>query len=290
MKISTVFIVALFFQTVYSVTFTEAMINLRKLESYIQQYKTEKKSTVSLTHLIACYIRTGKYTGTAWSIAAGSIPSDLHQYIVDKDKEKKTNVVACRTYPEIILPSKEKMDFVHLFAVMNGIEHGESYSDAFSALVGWGGDTAQLAQDIKSLNGTLDQLLVEANKFLGVKGQFGEGDLISDLDGPILLKKKNDSVTFADIIESYYNGDEYKSRVPNFVKLTFPTVTDKTQLRQVIFDRYSTDTYISVLECQYGLRSSGLFGCYTPKSILSQYKNHQKAAVYAFSDYLKNRL
>jgi hypothetical protein len=289
MKLSSIFIIALFFQTIYSVTFTEAMINLRKLESYIQQYKTEKKSSESLTHLILSYIRTGKYTGLAWSIAAGTVPSDLHEYIVNKDKEKKTNVVACREYTDLILPSKEKCDFVHLFATMNGIEYSNSYTDDCSALVGWGGDIAQLIQDIKNLDGTIDQLLVEANKFLGLKGQFGEGDLIADLDAPIILSKKNDSATFADIIEQYYNGDEYKSRIANFVKLTFPSVTDKTQLRQVIFERYNKDSYIPVLECQYGVRDSGLLGCYFPNELISKYKNHQKAAVYAFSDYLKNR-
>ena len=291
MKLSTIFIVALLFHTIYSVTFSEAIMNLRKLESYIEQYKTEKNSNVNLIHLVLSYIRAGKYTGTAWGIAAGNVPSDLHQYIVSKDTEKKTNVVACRQYGEIILPSKEKMDFVHLFAAMNGIDHSSSFTDEYSALVGWGGDTAQLAQDLKKSTGTLDQLLVEANKFLGIKGQFGEGDLISDLDAPIILKKKYDSksTTFADIIEKYYQGDEYKSRVTNFIKLTFPTVTDKSQLRQVIFDRYNKDGYIPVLECKYGLRSSGFLGCYTPRGVLAQYRDHQKAAVYAFSDYLKKR-
>ena len=292
MKLSTIFIVALFLQTIYSVTFSEAIMNLRKLESYIQQYKTEKKSSASLIHLILGYIREGKYSGTTWSIAAGSVPRDLHKYIVNKDKEKKTSATACRGYTDIVLPSKEKFDFVHLFATMNGIEYSNSFTDGFSALVGWGGDTAQLLQDIKKYDGSLDQILGEANKLLGIKGQFGAGDLIADLDAPIILKKKYDSksTTFADIIEKYYKGDEYKSRILNFIKLTFPTVTDKSQLRKVIFDRYNKDSYIRVLECQYGVRSSGLLGCYLPSGLISKYKNHQKAAVYAFSYYLKKNL
>jgi len=56
---------------------------------------------------------------------------------------------------------------------------------------------------------------------LGIKGQFGEGDLIADLDAPIFLKKKNDQNTFADIIENYYKNGEYKNRVKDFVKLIF---------------------------------------------------------------------
>ena len=288
MKLIPAFLLILFFQSILSVTFTEAIINLRKLESYIKQYKTEKKSTASLTHLITSYIREGKHTGTAWTIAGGSVPKDLHQYITKKDTEKKTNATLCRSYGNIVLPTKEKFSFVHLFAVMNGIENGESYTGKYSTLVGWGGDTAQLAQDLKKFNGTIDQLLIEANKLIGIKGQFGEGDLISDLDGPIILKKKTDSVTFADIIEKYYKGTEWKSRVRNFINLIFPTVTDKTQLRQVIYDRYNTNSYIQMLECKYGIRD-GSSNCYMTKGIFAAYKNHQKAAVYAFSDYLKKR-
>lgn len=291
MKFITTILIFLFFKAIYTATFSEALLNLRKLESYIKQYKDEKQSKVSLNHLILSYIREGKYKGTAWTLAAGSPPSDLEAYIKALDTEKNTNAASCRGYGEIVLPSKEKMDFVHLFATMNGIDHSNSFTDGFSALVGWGGDAAQLAQDLKKFNGTLDQLLVEANKLLGVKGQFGEGDLISDLDAPIILEKKKDNNTFANIIEEYYKGDEWKSRVPKFVKLTFPTVTDKTQLRQVVFDRYNKDGYIQILECQYGIRVAGrILGCYSPHAVIAQYKNHQKAAVYAFADYLKKRL
>lgn len=291
MKFITTVFLCLLLQTIYSVTFSEALLNLRKLESYIKQYKDETKSTKSLSHLILSFIREGKYVGGAWTTAAGSCPTDLVTYVQKLDKEKKTNVTLCRKYGEIVLPSKEKMDFVHLFAVMNGLDHSNSYTERFSALVGWGGDTAQLVQDLKKFNGTLDELLVQANKLLGIKGQFGEGDLISDLDAPIILSKKTDSVTFANIIEEYYNGNEWKNRVPNFVKLTFPTLTDKTKLRQVVFDRYNKDGYIPILECKYGIRVPGNWlGCYSPHAVYAQYKNHQKAAVYAFADYLKKRL
>ena len=291
MKFITTIILLLFFQTIYSVSFSEAILNLRKLESYIKQYKTEKKSSVSLNHLILSYIREGKYTGSAWSIAAGSAPKDLVEYIAKLDTEKNTNVALCRGYGEIELPSKEKMDFVHLFAAMNGIDYSKSFTDKYSALVGWGGDTAQLAQDLKKYNGTLDQLLVQANHLIGIKGQFGAGDLISDLDAPIILEKKTDDTTFANIIEDYYKGEEWKNRVPKFVKLTFPTATDKTKLRQVIFDRYNKDEYIQILECKYGLRVGGrILGCYSPHAVYAKFKDHQKAAVYAFADYLKKRL
>ena len=91
-----------------------------------------------------------------------------------------------------------------MFAVMNGME----FMPSSAALVGWGGDLAQLAQDLKNNFGSvtdLDQLIQEARKFLGIKGQFGEGDLNSDLDAPIILKRKKSSATFAETIQHFYD-------------------------------------------------------------------------------------
>jgi hypothetical protein len=249
--------------------------NLRILESYISQYKSEGKSKKSLTNLIVSYIREGKYKDVYWKVAAGSAPKDLADYVAKKDKEHGTNSAQCRKYGDIVMPSNEKSDFVHLFAVMNGIDYCGSYTKGVSALVGWGGDTAQLIQDIKKLNGDENKLYIEATKFFRIKGQFGEGDLIADLDAPIFLAKKNDKNTFADIIEKYYNNGEYKNRVRDFVKLTFPELnknSDKNEFRKVIYDRYSKDSYLKILEIKY--------------AVYKGYENHRFAAVYNFADYL----
>ena len=287
MKALTIILLYLFFQNISTVTYSDALKNLAILESYIKEYKTEKSKSTSLNQLILCYIREGVYSSSEWSIAGGSSPSDLVQYIKDKDTEKSTNAQQVRTYREILLPTEEKIDFVHLFAVMNGIFYGDSYTGAYSSLVGWGGDTAQLLQDIKNESGTLDELVdIVKKSYLGVKGQFGPADLISDLDAPVILSKKTDQNTFSEIIKSYYESDEYKSRVSNFKELTFPNVSN-ANLRKEVFNRYSSDSYINILECKYGVRSSGLLGCLLPGSIMTKYQNHQKAAAYAFADYLK---
>ena len=276
----------LLIQNITNVTYDQALDNLSILESYIKEYKTEKKSSKTLNHLILSYIREGVYNSNAWRIAGGSSPSDLHQYILDKDAEKNTNAVAVRSYKEIELPSKEKTDFVHLFAVMNGIDFGKSYTDGYSALCGWGGDTEQLLEDIKDEKGTLDELVnIALTNYLGIKGKFGPADLVADLDAPIILKKKNDDITFASIIKDYYEKGEYKNRVSDFAKITFPNIK-KEDLRTKVYERYTSDSYIDVLECQAEVRDSGIFGCIFPGNIKTQYKNHQRAATYAFADYL----
>jgi hypothetical protein len=275
MKLIYLLFLCLFIENIYATSFSDMIKNLRILESYISQYKSEGKSKKSLTNLVVSYIREGKYKDVYWKVAAGSAPKDLADYVAKKDKEHGTNSAQCRKYGDIVMPSNEKSDFVHLFAVMNGIDYCGSYTKGVSALVGWGGDTAQLIQDIKKLNGDENKLYIEATKFFRIKGQFGEGDLIADLDGPIFLAKKNDKNTFADIIEKYYNNGEYKNRVRDFVKLTFPELnknSDKNEFRKVVYDRYSKDSYLKILEIKY--------------AVYKGYENHRFAAVYNFADYL----
>ena len=290
MKILLLFLLIFQIKFSTSVTFEEALSNLKTLETYIKSYKTEKSISTSLTHLIVSYIRDGKYTSFEWTIAGGTVSEELVEYIKKKDIEKDTNVESLRKYGDVILPTNEKMDFVHLFAVMNGIEYGDSYTQGFSSLVGWGGDSAELFDDIKNEKGNLDELInITLNNYLGKKGRFNQGDLIADLDAPIILLKKNNDNYFADLIQSYYSGDEWKMRIKNFVKTTFPNVNAK-DLRNPVFERYDNDFYLNILECKFGLRKSSFLGCYYPGDLKSEFVNHRKAALYAFADYLGNAL
>ena len=90
----------------------------------IKQYKTEKKSSVSLTHLILSYIREGKYTGSAWSIAAGRAPNDLAQYITKLDTDKNTKAALCRGYGEIELPARSVLITIDDGALGTGTHNG----------------------------------------------------------------------------------------------------------------------------------------------------------------------
>ena len=287
MKIFIFLIFLIYINGLSADTFEAVMTNLKSLENYIKEYIKEKSSTQSLTHLVTCYIREGGYSGSEWTIAGGSIPDDLSEYITTKDSSAGTNAQSCKTYGEIDLPNKEKLDFVHFFAVMNGIENGNSYSAYFAHLVGWGGDTCQLFQDIKDEKGDFEALKeITSSQYFLLKGGFGLTDFISDLDAPIILNKKKDNNYFSDLIIEYYNGKEYENRINNFVKLTFPSITKKEDFSDEIFKVYSKDQYIKILECKYGLRNSGILGCLSPSDLKPEYTEHQKAAVFVVSDYL----
>ena len=284
MKFTQTLILFLIFPIIFSQTFDAVLENLKILEGYISEYKTEKEASDSLNHLILAFIRQGKYDDMQWNIAAGSVPSDLYDYVKNKDETHGTNTLMCRKYGDIVLPTKKKIDFVHLFAVMNGMD----YLPLASALVGWGGDLAQLAQDLKKNFPTLtdlDQLIVEARKFLGIKGQFGEGDLNADIDAPIILKRKKSSITFSDTIRTFYENGDYKYKIRDFVNIIFPDLKDKTKIREYLEANYTDQAFIQILECKYGLRT-GSFKCYLPGDIVPEFANHRKAAIYAFADFL----
>ena len=271
-------------------SFEQVMTDLENLEKYIKEYITEKSYTGStLTHLIVCYIRLGAYTTDEWNVAGGLIPDDLATYISTKDQEKGTTAQKTQKYRDMVMPNGDKIDFVHMFAVMNGIEYGNSYSSGFAHLVGWGGDTEQLLEDIMSYQGDLESLMKIANdNYFRIKGGLDEADLISDLDAPILLYNKNDNNNFYEFMKNYYNKDENNKRVKEFIDLTFPNLVDKEDkefFRNEIFKIYSQDALIKMLECQGGLRNPGILGCYSPGNLKEQYKNNQKAAVYVVSDY-----
>ena len=289
MKIFIFLILLIYINGITTDSFETVMTNLKTLENYIKEYINEKSPTQSLTHLITCYIREGSYSGTEWTIAGGAIPDDLPEYISTKDSSAGTNAQLCKTYGEIDLPNKEKLDFVHFFAVMNGIENGNSYSGNFAHLVGWGGDTCQLFQDIMNEKGDFETLkeIISTNYFL-IKGGFGLSDFISDLDAPILLSKKNDNNYFSELIKEYYNSKDYENRINNFVKKTFPSIRKKEDFSDEIFKIYNSDTYINILECKYGMRNSGILGCLSPSDLKPEYTEHQKAAVFVVSDYLAN--
>ena len=272
------------------ISFEQVMTDLENLEKYIKEYIKEKSYTgSSLTHLIVSYIRLGAYTTDEWSVAGGLIPDDLASYISTKDQEKGTTAQKTQKYRDMVMPNGDKIDFVHMFAVMNGIEYGNSYSSLFAHLVGWGGDTEQLLEDIMGYQGDLESLMnIAKTDFFRIKGGFDEADLISDLDAPILLYHKNDNNNFYELMKDYYKKDEKEKRVKEFIELTFPNLVDKDDkeyFRNEIFKIYSQDTLIKMLECQGGLRNSGILGCYSPGDLKTQYKNNQKAAVYVVSDY-----
>ena len=278
-----IFFILIFLQGFISQDFEETMEKLETLENYVSQFIEEKKNSKTLIELLTTYMREGSvYNDIFWNILLLSkSDDDLDEYIQQKEKNESKTVRKIRNYATIELPNKEKFDFRHLFATMNGIYLALLSKDYYENLVGWGGDTVTLILDIKNEAGSLEELIDKAKEYLNIKGSFGPEDLISDLDAPILLSlKQNEKKSFAKIIREYYSSKKYTNRIDNFVRLTFPNLSksnkeDKGKFRNYLFNLFNNDTYIGALEIS---KATYL------------YPTHRKAAVYAFADYLWNDL
>ena len=279
-----IFFILIFLQGFISQDFEETMEKLETLENYVSQFIEEKKNSKTLIELFSTYMREGSvvYNDIFWNFLLSSkSDDDLDEYIQQKEKNESKTVREIRTYTSIELPNKEKFDFRHLFATMNGIYLALLHKQNYEHLVWGGGDTATLTLNIKNETGSLEELIDKAKEYLNIKGSFGPEDLISDLDAPILLSlKQNEKKSFAKIIREYYSSKKYINRIDNFVKLTFPNLSksnkeDKGKFRNYLFNLFNCYKYIKALEIS---------------KLTFLYPTHREAAVYAFADYLWNDL
>jgi len=279
------------FSFILSDEFNDSLNELNLLEEYTNQFVNLTQNSRSLDSYILSYIRSAKYNSQEWTIICGPTPTDLIDYINQIDLKYNTTISNLRKYNEINLPNGNKLDFIHMFAVMDGINNNnKDFKNSGSQLVGWGGDLAQLFQDIHTQSGSLDDLILYARKILGISGQFGEGDIIADLDAINLLKLRyeNSDVKFGDLYKNYILNGDYNKRISTFIEKSFNLNKDssKDEFRKTIFNDYTSNFYIKVWECKNNLRKSGLLGCYYPSDVKPEYKDHQIAACYAFADYL----
>lgn len=272
-----------------------ALAQLTLLETYAQDYYATK-TDISINELILRYIRTGRYDDTEWTIVAGSSPTEFINYVQERETAEGTSVSPIRKYgdQDIDYPDGTPLDFVHMFAVMNGIDYSTSFTKDVVTLQGWAGDTAQLFKDIFSLSDSLEALVAEARSRLDYQsGGFDQRDVISDLDSVLLMKYRFDdqSKTFSEILKAHMNSITHKQRVKMFVENSFPDATlTRNGLRTAVYQSYSKNTYVQIWECKNGVRQEGsILGiktCYVPGDILEDKKVNHMAAGYAFADYL----
>ena len=274
------------------VPFPTAMKNLEILETYAKSYKADFEDNTPIIQLISCYIRSKKYKDIYWIFIAGFCNELFGSYVTLKDKELNTNVSSLLDYEEIKVRANEKIDFVHFFAVINGLYYANSYTDEASGLVGWAGDLTQLFRDVQGANFTEpDQLYNITDEFFGKKGGFGAADLISDLDAPIILNKlKKENKSLATVITEYYEDRRLtqSKRIKDFISLTFPNVTEitKSNLREAVYNSYSKNSLIIRLECTYGFRYYS-FGCIiAPHGLKEKFIYHPRVICNLFADYL----
>ncbi len=262
--------------------FEDFMNNLKVLEDYANAYAEAVGRDPG--ELVLNFIRTGveRYQDDNWNTLAGYEIVGFTSFVKAKDSENSTTAMNLKNIviEDFTLPNGNKVDFGHMFGCMN-----ISYVNKGSAdLSGWSGDICDLLQysvanieDInKNTDGSLESMVayIRENCFgVDASGAFGWDDFWGDMDAYyIITEYERGAGIFSSIMEKYFTANlNDTDRTVYFMNNRFAVADDKDAVRKAIFDAYSSDVSIKILESGRGL---------------SSYNTLRQACCYAVADYI----
>lgn len=226
--------------------FEEMCLTIDELETLSEQYNSK-----DYTNRAFVYIRSEKYNTQEWALIGGDTDSNFDTY-VQGNQEK--DVSGLKTKESFVIPStKESVDFVHMFAVINvNFIDSEHYN---SDLSGWGGDLFQLASSIKDCGKTGSELKQYIQSlFNSENGAFNSQDVCADLDAVNISKLlKINNKTIAKTLSDYYTDLSEKDRKNAFILNTFDNnYTNIETLKQDIINRATTNNLLKF----WGIRNN----------------------------------
>lgn len=194
------------------------------------------------------YIRTAKYTTNAWNIVGGNIDENFITYVTQN--QGNINVASLRETATLTSPvSNELIDFIHMFAVINGIENTSSINSGSADLAGWVGDLCTLVQEIVNAGATGSQIQELANqKFNSNTSTFGSQDLVADLDAVNIMQNYYNSTnkTFSQLLTDYYFSTSKAERKTQFIQNVFgKTYSNASQMVTDIMTRLKNNFLIT---------------------------------------------
>lgn len=257
--------------------YADFMSKLKQLEVYADEYAAQTYRDSG--ELVLNFIRTGveRYQDDNWTTLAGQEITGFTSYVEAQDAEKGTAVMDLRDIvtDDFKLPNGNPVDFGHMFGTMN-----ISYLSSGSAdLSGWAGDLCDLlyycVEQENVPSGTVDEMAAYIlEKCFGVDADdaFGWDDFYGDMDAYYIISEyKNGAGSFSAIMDAYFTADlDDADRAVYFVNNRFGVEDTKEAVRKAIYDSYSADVGIKVLEAGRGL---------------SSYNALREACCYALADY-----
>ena len=273
-------------ETSSSVTnYEDFMTHLKVLEGYAGEYAAAIYGK-DPGELVLNFIRTGveRYQDDNWTTLAGVENTGFTSYVKEQDAKNGTNAMALKdiVIDEFSLPNGNKVDFGHMFGCMN-----ISYVAAGSAdLSGWAGDLCDLLQYSvankaaidDNTDGSIEQMAAYIREHcfgVDASGAFGWDDFYGDMDAYYLIseyKKAGGTVKFSELMEAYFTNElDDTKRTVYFMNNRFGVADSQEAVRKAIYESYSTDVGISILEAKRGLNT---------------YSNLRQACAYALADYI----
>ncbi|MBQ7922069.1 MAG: phosphodiester glycosidase family protein [Clostridia bacterium] len=251
---------------------------MKQLEVYADEYAA--MSYRDPGELVLNFVRTGveRYQDSSWSTIAGDEITGFTTYVETQDAENGTNVMDLRdiVVEDFYLPNGNQVDFGHMFGTMNISYVAKGSAD----LSGWAGDLCDLLYYCVSAatvpEGTVEEMaayILENCFGEDADNAFGWDDFYGDMDAYYLIAEYNKgNGSFSTLMEDYFTSTlSDVDRAVYFVNNRFAVEDSQEAVRKAIYESYSADLSIKLLESSRGLTGENTL---------------RKACCYAFADYL----
>ena len=262
--------------------YADFMTDLKQLEIYAQEYAASVSRDPG--ELVLNFIRTGveRYQDSNWTTLAGQEIVGFTNYVKAQDAEKGTTAMDLRdiVIDEFYIPNGDQTDFGHMFGCMNISYVAQGSAD----LSGWAGDICDLLQysvanldDInKNTDGSIESMAAYIQEYCfgaNATGAFGWDDFYGDMDAYYLITEyQKGGASFSALMEAYFTAELTDTdRTVYFMNNRFGVEDSQEAVRKAIFDAYSSDVGLKILESKRGLTS---------------YNALREACCYAFADYV----
>ena len=240
-------------------TYDEFLASLKVLEDYADTYAAANQKTPLA--LVLNFIRTGvaRYNEGLWVEAAGAEETAFVNYVAQQDAANHTNAMGLRNLPEdgFTAPNGQSVEFEHMFGAMDMGYHTPANADMGS----WAGDVVDLMECGYNLGVPADTIDAKADYIrtnylgvsLGTPHSFNSQDIYADLDAFYFLKKIPEITKLSSILEPYFQSITDVDRAAFFVNHRFPGSVTKESVRAALFDVYSKDGKVALLEAARNL-------------------------------------
>lgn len=259
--------------------YADFMKDLKVLESYANAYAA-KLLNKDAGELVLNFIRTGveRYQDDNWETLAGVEDEGFTIFVKEQDAANGTTAMNLKNIviDDFTVPNGNKVDFGHMFGCMN-----ISYVNKGSAdLSGWAGDICDLLQycvnESNVPDGTIDKMaayILDECFGVSASGAFGWDDFWGDMDAYYLVNEyKKGNGSFSALIEAYFTEAlNDTDRTVYFMNNRFAVADSQEAVRKALYESYSSDVSIKILESKRGL---------------SSYNKLREACVYAVADYI----
>lgn len=237
------------------------------------------------------YLRHYIYVGFEWNLTLGPINEKFINYVDKTYPDLVNNIMPYirKDDTKLAYISNQPVDLPHLAATTQGYISSPVVPDFW---IGWGGDVATAMADItgqkyKGKGGTTQEI---ADNVIGSeKFSCSKIDILADIDAIYFAKELQLS---GDVLQKYYSNVTGNIRKDVFFKsIGFNSIPSLSELNNKIYDMMTgSEGFKYLVKGGALLKKKATYKDKTTGKEIEPTEEIQKAAVFAFSKYILNKL